>query len=280
MNAGSRVRPVLVPWIVLGNFVRKIYVQRDLIRNFVVRDLRARYIGSFMGFFWSVIHPIVLITSYAFVFMVIFNQKAPPDCGTSSFPLFLFCGILPWIFFQDSLQRSSTIIIDNANLVTKTIFPTEILPLTVLCAGLVNHLIGFAILIGIILYVLGTVSLYVFYIPVYIVILMLFTLGLSWFLSSLNVFIRDISQVLSVFLTFWFWFTPIFYTGNRFPPEYMFLVHWNPLAHIVAGYRDCLLRMTAPDLRVLAWLAAASLGIFVAGGLFFRYIKREFVDVL
>jgi ABC-type polysaccharide/polyol phosphate export permease len=280
MKAGVRIHPARAPWVILSNFFHKIYLQHDLIRNFVVRDLRGRYIGSFMGFFWSVIHPIVLLASYAFVFMVIFGVRAPAESGTTSFPLFLFCSILPWLFFQDTLQRSSTVILDNANLVTKTLFPTEILPLTVLLAGLVNHLIGFAILLGIIFFVLGKISVYILFVPVYLMVLMLLTLGLSWFISSLNVFIRDISQVLSVILTFWFWFTPIFYTGNRIPPKYSFIVRWNPLAHVVTGYRDCLLQMKMPDLQALGLLALASLAVFVAGGLFFRHIKREFVDIL
>ncbi len=280
MRAGSRINLALAPWIILNNFFQKIYLQQDLIRNMVVRDLRARYIGSFMGFFWSVINPIVLLASYSFVFMVIFRQGAPPDSGTTSFPLFLFCSILPWLFFQDTLQRSSTVIIDNANLITKTIFPTEILPLTILLAGLVNHVIGFAILLIIIIYVLGKVSIFILLVPVYFLLLMLFTLGLAWFISSLNVFVRDISQILSVILTFWFWLTPIFYMGNRMPKEYSFLVRWNPLAYFVTGYRDCLLRMKMPDLQALSWLAVTTLVVFVAGGLFFRHIKREFVDVL
>src|SRR5512135_1096470 len=167
VEAARVIRLVLVPWIILSSFFRKIYVQRGLIRNFVIRDLRSRYIGSFMGFFWSVIHPIVLLVSYTFVFSIIFGQRPLPDSGTTSFPLFLFCSILPWLFFQDTLQRSSTVIIDNANLITKTIFPTEILPLTVLLAGLVNHVIGFAILLIIIIYVLGKVSIFILLIPVY-----------------------------------------------------------------------------------------------------------------
>ena len=126
-----------------------------------MRDLRTRYIGSFMGFFWSVIHPIVLLVSYTFVFSVIFGLRPMPDSGTTSFPLFLFCSILPWLFFSDTLQRSSTIVIDNANLVTKTMFPSEILPLTVLLAGVVNHLIGFAILLCILFFTLGKVSVYI-----------------------------------------------------------------------------------------------------------------------
>jgi lipopolysaccharide transport system permease protein len=260
--------------------MQKIYIQRSLIRNFVVRDLRARYIGSFMGLFWSVIHPIVLLVSYTFVFQFIFKQKPPPETGTTSFSLFLFCSILPWLFFQDTLQRSSAAVVDNANLVTKTLFPSEILPLAIALAGLVNHLIGFAILLVIIFFTIGKISVFILMIPVYFFLLMLFTLGISWFVSSLNVFVRDVSQVISVVLTFWFWFTPIFYTADRFPPKLLFLVRCNPMAHVVLGYRDCLLRMRMPDLGILAIFAAVSLGIFIAGGLFFRKTKREFVDVL
>jgi len=270
----------MAPWIILSNFLQKIYIQRSLIRNFVVRDLKTRYIGSFMGLFWSVIHPIVLLASYTFVFQFIFGVKPRPDTGTTSFPLFLFCSILPWLFFQDTLQRSSTVLIDNANLVTKTLFPSEILPLVIALAGLVNHLIGFAILLCIIFFTIGKVSLFILLVPVYFLLLMLLTLGISWFVSSLNVFVRDASQVLSVILTFWFWFTPIFYSTDRFPRRLLFLVNWNPMAHVVVGYRDCLLRMQMPNLRILAIFAAVSLVIFVAGGLFFRKTKREFVDVL
>jgi len=280
LRAGTKLQRVLAPWIIFSNFLRKIYVQRGLIRNFVVRDLKARYIGSFMGFFWSVIHPIVLLVSYTFVFHVIFGQRPAPDSGTTSFPLFLFCSILPWLFFSDTLQRSSTVVIDNANLVTKTLFPSEILPLTILLAGLVNHLIGFAILLCILLFTLGKISLYILLVPVYFLLLMMFTLGISWFVASLNVFIRDISQILSVILTFWFWFTPIFYSPERFPARFRFVVRWNPLAHVVTGYRDCLLRMRMPNLKILSLLAVGSFLIFAAGGLFFRKTKREFVDVL
>lgn len=279
-EAATGIRLVLVPWIILSTFFKKIYVQRGLIRNFVIRDLRARYIGSFMGFFWSVIHPIVLLVSYTFVFSIIFGLRPLPDSGTTSFPLFLFCSILPWLFFQDTLQRSSTVVIDNTNLVTKTLFPTEILPLTVMLAGLVNHLIGFAILLVVILFTVGKISVVILFVPAYLLVLMLFTLGLSWLVASLNVFVRDISQVLSVILTFWFWFTPIFYSAERFPSKLLFLVRWNPMAHIVTAYRDCLLRMTVPNLRTLALLAAVSLLVFIAGGAFFRHTKREFVDVL
>jgi len=289
MQAGVRIHPAIAPWIVFSSFVRKLYIQRGLIRNFVVRDLRTRYVGSFMGFFWSVIHPLVLLASWTFVFLGIFHAQPGPETGTTSFPLFLFCGMLPWLFFSDALQRSSTVVIDNANLVTKTLFPTEILPLTAILSGVVNHLIGFAILLVMIFFVLGKVSVFIFLVPVYFVFLMLFTLGLAWLMAGLNVFVRDASQVISVVLTFWFWFTPIFYSpgylekaaAERPMLRYVVpLLNWNPMAHVVTGYRDCLLRMHMPDLTRLLLLAASSILVFVLGGLFFRHVKREFVDVL
>jgi lipopolysaccharide transport system permease protein len=280
MQVGGKASSITAPWLILSNFLKKIYVQRSLIRNFVVRDLKSRYVGSFMGLFWSVIHPIVLLVSYTFVFSIVFQIRPRPDTGTTSFPLFLFCGILPWLQFQDVVQRSSTILIDNSNLVTKTLFPSEILPLTALLSGFVNHLIGFAILLCIIFFTLGKVSIFILLIPVYLLLLMLFTLGLAWLVASLNVFVRDVSQVISVILIFWFWFTPIFYSLDQLPQKLLFLVRLNPLAHVVIGYRDCLLRMRLPDMSILAILAAISLVVFVAGGLFFRTTKRKFADIL
>jgi len=280
MPRRAQSHPALAPWVIFAHFARKLYLHRGLIRNFVVRDLRARYIGSFMGLFWSVIHPLVLLASYTFVFSVIFGQQPPADSGTHSFALFLFCSILPWLFFQDTLQRSSTVIVDNANLVTKTLFPTEILPLTVLVAGLINHLVGFAILLAVVVLTIGQVSAALLLLPAYLLCLALFTLGMAWFVSSLNVFVRDVSQVLGVILIFWFWVTPIFFTAERLPEKLRFMVRWNPLAHVVAGYRDCLLRHRLPNLEALALLFLASAVVFVAGGIFFRLTKREFVDVL
>jgi lipopolysaccharide transport system permease protein len=281
MEVGSQYFRFHTLWKISSNFLRKIYVQRSLIRNFVVRDLKSRYIGSFIGLFWSVIHPIVLLLTYTFVFKYIFNLRPrPDDIGTSSFALFLFCGILPWLLFQDSIQRSSTIIIENANLATKTLFPTETLPLVVLLSGLVNHLIGFIILLVILVFAVGKISIFILLIPVYIFFLMVFTLGISWFVASLNVFIRDTSQILSVILTFWFWSTPIFYSINQFPAKLKFLAYCNPLTPVVTGYRDCLLQRHMPNLGYLATFAVISLAIFLAGGAFFRKTKREFADIL
>ncbi len=133
---GKLVEPVLV----LIHFLSNLTLRRHLIWNFVRRDLKARYVGSLVGFFWAVVHPLVLLVSYTFVFAIIFRVKLPgplPD----NFPLFLFCGILPWLFFQDTLQRSCTSVVDNGNLLRNSIFPSEILPVVIVISNLVTHLV-------------------------------------------------------------------------------------------------------------------------------------------
>ena len=267
------------------NFVSKVVRHRGLIRSMVERDLKSRYVGSVMGIFWSVIHPLVLLVSYTFVFSVILRIPHPlgPDSGIGSFAVYLFCGILPWMMFQETLTRSSDVLVDNANLITKTLFPSEILPVAVLIANLVNHLIGVAIFLVIILFYLQNVSLYVLLIPLYLVPLMLFALGLSWVVSSLQVFLRDTAQVVSVVLTFWFWFTPIFFTEEhlgKVSDKLVLAMHLNPLAEVVIAYRKCLLVGEMPSWQGLIFLYGMALITFIGGGFVFRYVKRSFADVL
>ncbi len=264
--------------LILANFVRKLVLQRNLIWNFVRRDLRARYVGSLMGFFWAVIHPLVLLASYSFVFSVVF-QIRPYQSATENFALYLFCGILPWLYFQDTLSRSCTSVTDHAHLIRKTVFPSEILPVSLLLSNLVYHLIGLGVLC-VVLAAAGLLRWTVVILPLYLGALMVLCLGLGWLSAAVQVFLRDAAQVLSVLLVFWFWLTPVFYSLEQVPEAYRPLLQANPLAMAVHGYRDCLLEGRVPAWEELAllWLMAAA--AFAAGGLVFRTTKREFVDVL
>jgi lipopolysaccharide transport system permease protein len=263
-----------------SNFFTKLTRHRGLIKSMVLRDLRSRYVGSAMGLFWSVIHPLVLLASYTFVFSVILQQRLGEEPGTTNFAIHLFCGILPWLVFQETLSRSSTVLVENSNLITKTLFPSEILPVSVLLANLVNHFIGLGIFLAVVILYLQKLSWLLLLVPVYLLALSLFALGLSWFVSSVQVFLRDTSQVLTVVLTFWFWLTPIFFDEQRLPQSLRFLMQLNPLAAVVTAYRKCLLRFEMPSLEALLYLYLFALGAFLAGGLFFRYTKRSFADVL
>lgn len=262
------------------NFLGKLIRHRALIKRMVLRDLKSRYVGSAMGFFWSVIHPLVLLASYTFVFSVINKQQLGQEAGTTSFAVYLFCGILPWLLFQETLGRSSNILVDNSSLITKTLFPAEILPASVLIANLVNHFIGMGIFLLIAIFYLQKLSWLILLLPLYLLALSLFTLGLSWFISSVQVFLRDTAQIVAVVLTFWFWLTPILFDERRLPEGLRFLLYLNPLAAVVTAYRKCLLSLELPSWQSLLLLWVLALASFAGGGWFFKHTKRSFADVL
>jgi lipopolysaccharide transport system permease protein len=147
-------------------------------------------------------------------------------------------------------------------------------------ANLVNHLIGLGLFWIIVLLYLQKISVLVLLVPLYLLALLLFALGLSWFISSVQVFLRDTSQVLSVILTFWFWLTPIFFDEKRVPARLAFFMRINPLAQVVTAYRRCFLSFEMPSMPGLAFLYSIALLSLVGGGLFFRYTKKSFADVL
>jgi lipopolysaccharide transport system permease protein len=269
-----------LPFRLAFNFVGKLIRHRTLVKNLVIRDLKGRYIGSAMGLFWSVIHPLVLLASYTFVFSVIMKQRLGDDPGSASFVIHLFCGILPWLVLQETLSRSSNVLVENSNLITKTLFPSEILPVSVLVANLVHHFIGLGIFLLIVILYLQKLSWLILLLPVYLFGLCLFVLGLSWFVSSVQVFLRDTAQILTVVLTFWFWLTPIFFDESRLPQGLRILAYMNPMAAVVTGYRRCLLSFEMPSLKALLLLYVIAFFAFLAGGLFFRYTKKSFADVL
>ena len=261
-------------------FLRQLKERRALIFNLVIRDFRQRYVGSSLGWLWAAVHPAVLLASYTFVFSVILKIPKGRNWGTDSFALYIFTGILPWLLFQETVSRSATSIVDYANLITKTVFPSEVLPLSIFCANLLHHVIGLVVLLAIALSAVERITPALALIPLYLFLLALFTLGVSWIVASLQVFLRDTSQVLSIVLTFWFWVTPIFFSLEQLPERIRWLGRINPVAQVVEAYRRAILAGEIPSGSDLALLAAVSAAAFLAGGCFFRYTKRAFGDVL
>ena len=261
-------------------FLRQLKERRALITNLVVRDFRQRYVGSSLGWLWAAVHPAVLLASYTFVFSVVLKIPTGKDWGTDSFALYLFAGILPWLLFQETVARSATSIVDYSNLITKTVFPSELLPVSIFCANLLHHLIGLAVLLAIALTAVERITPALALIPVYLVLLAMFTVGISWIVASLQVFLRDTAQVLNIVLIFWFWTTPIFFSVDRLPERIRLLGRINPLAQVVDAYRRAILTGGMPGGADLALLAGVSAAAFLVGGAFFRYTKRAFGDVL
>src|SRR5881296_1705082 len=258
---------------------RKLAANRNLLKNLVIRDLKHRYVGSIGGFLWSVIHPLVSFVSYAFVFSVILQVQLGPDFGTDSFAIFFFCGFLPWFLFSDTIMRNCNAISDNAPLITKTIIPAEILPISITISNFVHHLIGLGILL-LVLAVFYSVHLSVLWIFLYIGMTLMLAQGIGWIVAGLHVFVRDTIQALQILLFLWFWFTPVLYSLDRLPANLRVFAEFNPMAIIVTGYRNSLLDRAQPGLLQVTLVLAASITIFVIGALLFRHAKPAFPDVL
>ncbi len=246
----------------------------------VRRDFQQRFIGSAAGWLWGFIQPLVLLLSWVFVFKVCMHAEVPPGEVTDNYVMFLACGYLPFLLFQETVTRSATSMVDNANLITKTVFPAEFIPVAVFLSALVQHLLALTLVLIAVFIWLGHASPWMLMLPYYMLTLGLLAVGVGWIVAGLQVYLRDTSQVLTLILTFWFWLTPIFIVEARYPAKFRFLLHLNPLAYLVRAYRDRLLSARVPSLNDVAIIALYSGAVFVLGGLFFRQVKRGFADVL
>lgn len=263
----------------LFNFIKKVYTYRSIIRAMAVREIQSRYAGTLAGFVWSVVNPLMIILVYWFVFSVGFKVQ---PVGNVPFIVVFMSGMIPWTMFAETLMANTNAIIANAHLVKKTVFPTEILPIVNLAASFISHGIMLIILIALLLLNNIPFSLYNLQILYYLVALSVFTIGLGWIFSAVNVFYRDTGQILGVITNMWFWLTPVVWLMDIIPGKYQYIIKLNPMYYIVDGYKTSFI-YHAPfwqnyELGLYFW--SVSLFIFVIGGLTFRKLKPEFADVL
>ncbi len=197
----------MIGWI--NRFADKLVTNRHMIKCLVVRELKSRYADSLIGSSWAILHPVATVATYTFVFSYVLKAKLGQGAGTGNFLLWLLSGILPWFFFSETIQRSLHILIENKTLITKSVFPAELLLLSNLLANLVKHGIMFIVVMLLILVTDRRLPYMLWYLPVYVVLLSLFTVGLGWCLSAAYVYVRDVGQVLNVVIGLWFFYTPI-----------------------------------------------------------------------
>ena len=212
---------------------------RGLIQTLVVRDLKARYRGSMLGFFWSFINPLLLLLIYSFVFTTVLPGIHPAEM--EPYALFMFCGILPWTWFSSSLLEGCTALTGSGSLLRKVMFPAEILPAVTVFTGLVNFLLGLVILAAYAIY-LGAPILTpdLAWLPLIVIVQLVLTLGLALLLSSLAVHFRDIRDLLGNLMTLWFFATPIIYPYTQAPERFRRLLDLNPFTHVAVAYQEVL----------------------------------------
>ena len=252
----------------------------NFFRQLVSRAIRTDYLENVTGFAWLFIQPLLLLAIYTFVFTVIFKARIP-DSGDIGFMPYLAVAFWPWTAFSESVMRSSNSISANAALIGKVAIPTEMIPLSTVTATFLMHMVGY-LAVMVVIQLTGTpVSWPGLFLALPLLVLMfLFACGLSLFLSALQVFIRDVSQILPPLMTFWFFATPILYGTSILPPGIASIMKFNPMTWYVERLRDFLLygnySLTLWDIAV----PALTLLILFAGFRFFRRISRHFEDFL
>jgi ABC-type polysaccharide/polyol phosphate export permease len=260
--------------------LREVWHYRELVRNLVVRDLKVRYKSSLLGVAWSWLNPLLMMAVYTVLFTIFLRNDTVPH-----YPVFLLCGLLPWNFFNDAVIQATGSVVNNASLIKKVYFPSIVLPLSVVLSNLVNFLIALPLFFVLALIFGVRPTWWVLLLPVTILIQVVFTIGLTLILATLNVFFRDTQIILGVITLAWFFLTPVFYPINAVPPEaqvlgytinaQLWLRRLNPMASIIASYRDLLYWGAPTGLDFLLRTAVTALVVLVVGFLIFqRYSPR------
>ncbi len=286
---------------------RSLKKNRRLLGDFVVRDLRGRYIGSSMGFFWSVVYPFLNLFIYMFVFSLILKVRFTDNVSPQQVALWMLAGITVWAAFAETISRSTNTLVENQNLIQKVVFPSEILPSFLCVSSLINMCIGLPIVIAGVLLFRAFPDLFgaaaplpaldhprgvgemppldlgwsLITLPLLMALQAIFTVGLGYFLATLNLFLRDVYHLMGVFVTVWMFATPIFYPPERVVSEgYGWILMLNPMHWLITCYREVLIFGLWPDWILLARFGAIALVMLYLGSRFFLSQKPQFPDLL
>lgn len=244
---------------------------RELVRNLVLTELRLRYRRSVLGFLWTMLNPLLMMLVLTLVFSAVLRFDI------RNYTVFLFAALLPWTFFSQSVTLSLMSIVNNGSLLHKVYFPRVVLPLAAVLSNLVNFLLALVPLALLMLALGSPLTPALAYLPVAILILTIFTAGLSLVFSVLNVYFRDFTHMTEVILALIFYLSPVIYPPTVIPEKYRFIVTFNPLSHMIDGFRRPIYDGVLPSLESVGASLAAALACFAVGVLVFRLRQDDLV---
>ncbi len=251
---------------------RELYKYRVLIWTLVVKELKLRYRGSILGFFWSFLNPLLLMAVYALVFSVYMRIQM------EHYPVFMFCGLLPWIWFSASLLEGVNSIVGRGDLITKAFFPPQILPMVTLLSNLINFLLSLPILF-IFLWASHVIPEWpLITLPLILLAQLLFTFWLVLGLSAWYVHFRDLTHILGNLLTLWFFVCPIIYPLKQIPERFRFLVDFNPMALMTLMYQDVFFYNRFPNFKILGALMLLGVIVIILGNTVFNTYRESFAE--
>lgn len=255
--------------------VKALLRSRLLIQSLVGRELKARYRGSILGFFWSFINPLLLLATYGLVFTYMLPVVRPQTA--EPYFLFLFCGILPWTWFSSSLLEASGVLIAGGNLIKKVLFPAEVLPVVTVLSNLVHFLLGLPILLAFLAYT-GHLGPSALLLPLPVAVQLVLTLGLALLVSALTVHFRDIQNILSHVLHLWFFASPVLYAYGEVTGWLRGLLRLNPMTHVLVSYQETLFHGAFRHGRGLLAATFVALVAFALGAFLFERLRDTFAE--
>lgn len=256
------------------NQLKEIYDYREMMYNLVKKDLRTRYKGSFLGFLWTFVNPLLQLIIYTIVFSTIMRVNV------EQFYIYLFVALIPWIFFTSAVQGGATSILSGKDLIKKIYFPRLIIPISVVNAAFMNMIFSMVIVFSALIISGIGLSKYIFLLPIIMLLEYLLALGLAFIFSALNVFFRDLEHILGIVIMGWFYLTPIVYTVDMIPEKYLGIFYLNPMTSIIMAYRDILYYKQMPHFDILGQIFLWSVGFVVIGYLIFQNLQKRFVEEL
>ncbi|NOQ14555.1 MAG: ABC transporter permease [Methyloprofundus sp.] len=264
----------------IKKFLFDIYDKRELLLELAQRDFQKKYMGSYLGFFWVYLQPLLFISVLYFVFS--FGFKAGGSTNGVPFVVFLLTGMTSWFYIAENFSAMTNVISNHSFLLKKVDFRLSLLPMVKLMSSFIPHV--FFILITFIIAYINNIypTLYALQLVYYYFSMVVLLIGLGWLTSSTQIFVPDVSKIVSLLVTFGFWLTPIFWKIDKVPQEYQWIVMLNPAAYIVQGYRDSIISHTwfweRPYEALYFW--GVTLIILLAGITIFKRLRPHFAEVV
>lgn len=253
---------------------KELYNYRELLKTNIRKEIRGKYKGSWLGILWTFLNPLLMLAVYSFVFPYILRVNV------ENYTIFMIVALIPWNFFTAAIQMGTGSVVANGNILKKVYFPREIIPISITTSQLVNFLITCLIMFVFIIFSGVGFSWHIVIFPLLIIIQYLITLALTFVLSALTVFVRDIDHFVSVILMLGFYATPIVYQANMLPAKFQWALQINPMAQIVEAYRAIFYYHKMPDWTMLAIWGVASIVLLIVGYMIFKKLEKSFVEEL
>ncbi len=260
--------------------IEDLYRYPNLFKKLVYRDFFERFVGSALGFLWAILNPLVLMGMYVLLFSVILKIRFVEGGSHIDFGLYLFCGMIPWLAFQESLTKCTQVILGYRHMILHIRFPLGFLPLHIAVSALVQELIALFLFVGFVSQYQGISFEHLLYVGLIIPVKFIFTCGINFFLAPISVFYRDIVQLVQILMIGWFFLSPIVYPLSKVPETYLAIYELNPFVPFIKAYRFAVLAQGTWNWGEFFYIVFISIFIFALGRIYFQHCQNRFIGYL